>query len=243
MLWESAGFLATAAFPAAALADAGAEPSMDRFLPFVRSPVANARREVFAHWHFFAISMDNRPSSGDYYAVNFLNPKNSSGKDRDFGSLLRERPLPRPPRDTSAWAVADMERDIRWALEIGVDAFLYNVITIDPNSPFWQVLVYMLDAAAKVDSAFRIVPNLDATLLAGQPVASIAAALKSISSHPMLLRRDGGQLVLGAFSAETWPARNWVELFDDLAKSGIRVEFMPTFLNVRNATADHWKLA
>lgn len=187
--------------------------------------------------------MDNRPSTSDYYAVNFLNPKDPAGKNRAYGSLLRERPLSRPPYPTPAWAVADMERDIRWAQEIGIDAFLYNIITIDPGSPFWQILVYMLDAAANVGGAFRIVPSLDATLLASQPVAKIAAALKTISGHPMLLRRPGGQLVLSAFAAESWPAEHWSELFDDLAKSGIKVEFVPTFLNVRSATPDHWKLA
>lgn len=220
------------------------DPPLDSFLPFIRTGAKRAKREVFAHWHFFAISMDNRPAHEDYYAINFLNPKDASGKNHDYGSVARERPLARSPHPTSAWAVADMERDIRWAREIGVDAFLYNVITIDPNpSLFWQVLLYMLQAAANLGGTFRIVPNLDATALVTEPVTSISAALKSISDHPMLLRRAGGELVLGAFSAETWPAGRWIELFDDLGKSGIKVEFMPTFLNVRLATPDHWRLA
>lgn len=219
------------------------EPDLETVLPFRRSGISRGRREVFAHWHFFAISMDDRPAHEDYYAVNFLSPRDASGKAHDYGGAARERPLPRSPRRIKEWAVADMERDIRWAREIGIDAFLYNVITIDPGpSQFWQVLLYMLKAAENLGGAFRIVPNLDATLLASQPVKAIAAALQSIGDHPMWLRRPGGELVLGAFAAERWPAARWAELFDELGKVGIRVEFMPTFLNVGHASSEHWRL-
>ncbi len=237
----SAGFAAPLMFPETLRSAEPEAPSLESYLPFAPDKAPKTGREVFAHWHFFPISLDNRPSDGDYYSAEFLTPKNSSGEN--FGSLLRERPLPRPPRDTSSWVIDDMESDIHWALEIGVDAFLYNIINIDPKSHLWQMLGYMLDAATRVGSAFRVAPNLDATLLAHQPVAKIAAAIKSISDHPMLLRRAAGQLVLGAFAAETWPVENWTELFSDLAKSGIKIEFLPTFLNVRGATPGHWKIA
>src|SRR5258708_14716378 len=218
-------------------------PPLDTLLPFTRGGVARAGREVFAHWHIFPISLDNRPAKNDCYATEFLSPKSTSGKNSDYGSLFRERPLPRPSINSPAWAVGDMERDIRWAHEIGIDAFLYNVISIDPACHYWQLLLYMLEAATRVGSAFRVVPNLDATLLANQPVAKISEAIKSVSGHPMLLRRGDGQLVLGAFAAEAWPAEKWIELFDDLAKADIKIEFIPTFLNVRSATPGHWKIA
>lgn len=209
-------------------------------LPFKPVNLGQSGREVFAHWHFFAISMDNKPADVDYYATHFLDPAHPEGKTEGFGSALRERPLPRDPYQGSDWAVDDLVCDIRWADAIGIDAFLYNIITIDRKSPFWKLFFDMLEAAGRVGGKFRVVPNLDAPLLLERPVAEVAAAIVSASGHPMLLRRETGQLVLGAFQPEAWPVERWNSLFALLEREKIGIEFMPIFLNVRSAQDGHW---
>ena len=213
--------------------------------PFPFDPpgeLANSKRKVFAHWHFFPISFDNRHASNDYFSREFLGASGSDKQPRAFGPYASERPLPRSPRAGSAWLVDDLEQDIRWAEAIGIDAFIFNVINIDARSDFWLLLPKALAAAGRVGGAFRIIPNLDASILKNQDVDEVAAALISVGNHPMWFKARSGELVLGAFMAESWPVEKWRRLFAALSQADMRVQFLPTFLNVREMSKDHIEL-
>lgn len=234
--------------PAKAAGDnggAGADTSRaaESPLPFDPGPLPKGGREVFAHWHFFPISIDNQSPGADYYDREYMRPGAGASANLMFGSFIRERPLPRPPIAAADWLVVDLEQDLNWAAAIGLDGFFFNILTIDASSPFWKLLINMLDAAQRSGTAMRVIPNLDATLLASQPVAKIAAAIKSVADHGGMLRRADGRLVLGAFAAETWPAQNWLDLFANLRSQDVPIEFVPTFLNATAADAKHWQLA
>lgn len=212
-------------------------------LPFDLAPLPKGDREVFAHWHFFPISIDNQRQGADYYDREYMRPGVGASNNLKFGSFIRERPLPRPPIEGKDWLVVDLEQDLTWAAAIGLDGFFYNIITIDQASPFWKLFINMLDAGQRSGTSVRVIPNLDATLLANQPIAAIAKAIKSVADHRALLRRADGRVVLGAFAPESWPAQNWLNLFADLRSQGVLVEFVPTFLNAAAADAAHWQLA
>jgi hypothetical protein len=237
------GMAASRLAPWSLQAAEGAAGEGDAMLPFEPRGSRQPGREVFAHWHFFAISMDNKPAASDYYASQLLASTGPDGKAADFGSYLRQRPLPRAPRPTADWAIDDLVCDIQWAQAIGIDAFLYNIITIDRKAPFWKLFFDMLEAARRVGGKFRVVPSLDAPLLQDRPVEEVAAAIVSASGHPMLLRREAGQLVLGAFQPEAWPVERWDSLLALLDREKVGIEFMPTFLNVRSAHDGHWSMA
>lgn len=54
---------------------------------------------VFAHYFTpYPLSLDNASADGDYYTRNYLNPGGESGKHEKYGGLLRDRPLPTPPK-------------------------------------------------------------------------------------------------------------------------------------------------
>lgn len=54
---------------------------------------------MFAHYFTpYPLSLDNASADGDYYTRNYLNPGGESGKHEKYGGLLRDRPLPTPPK-------------------------------------------------------------------------------------------------------------------------------------------------
>jgi hypothetical protein len=231
--------------PAAAAGDDGIPPAaaLDGVLPFRPVRQAGSNRKVFAHWVAFPLSIDNKPAADDYYTRVWLNPKNPDGPYGAYGAFIGERPLPRAPRPGADWPVEDMAQDIRWADAIGIDAFLFNVISVDQGSMYWRMLRDALAGARRVGGTFRIAPNLDAYILKDQAVPPVAAALKTIAHDPGLYRLPAGELLIGAFMAEAWPAEKWRELFNMLETDGIRASFLPSFLNIRNATPEHIQMA
>jgi len=230
----------------AAIAAESTDPSsatLDDVLPFRPAGLPHGGRRVFAHWHVFPISIDNRPATEDYYTREWLTADPATGGRTPYGAFLRERPLPRQPRPSADWVIEDMAQDIRWAAAIGIDAFLFNIISVDPTSLYWRYFQHMLKAAAQLDGVFKIVPNLDTAILRNQPVDPIATAIASVSREPGLLRLPSGEVILGAFMAESWPADKWQALFDALNSHGILISFLPTFLNTRDAKPEHFALA
>ena len=203
-------------------------------LPFdFPSGLAASGRNVFAHWHFFPISFDNRRASDDYFGREFLSADGQDEQPRPFGPYALERPMPRPPRAGPDWLIDDLEQDVRWAGAIGIDAFVFNIIEIDTTSDLW-LLPKMLTAAGRVGGNFRVIPSLDTSILKDQDIDDVATALKTIGRHPMWFRAPDGKLLLGAFMAEAWPTDKWRRLFAVLAKADMDVQFFPTFLNVRS---------
>jgi hypothetical protein len=225
-------------------AETAAVESSDAPLPFDQpAEMHRSKRKVYAHWHFFPISFDNRSSGEDYFSRVFLGTIDEAGKPHAFGAYARERPIPRAPRRSAQWIIEDLEQDIRWASWIGIDAFLFNIINIDAKSEFWQLLRQMLTAAERVGSDFRVIPNIDASILTQPTAEEVAAALISVRDHPMWLKDPSGDLTLGAFMPEVWPIERWRRLLDALAQAGVRVRLLWTFLNVRQAPSDLVRLA
>ena len=130
---------------------AGVRASDASLLPFDRPKgLVTSEKKVLAHWHFFPISFDNRVAGDDYFSREFLGATGVDKRPRPFGPYALERPLPRPPRSGRDWLIDDLEQDVRWADAIGIDAFIFNIITVDPKSDFWLLLPKMLTAAARV---------------------------------------------------------------------------------------------
>src|ERR1700694_1273679 len=71
-------------------------------------------KKVYAHWHWFPTSFDNRPPEADIYA-DYLSPEGSQGKLLAEGGYIRERPLGLRPRPEPNWAILDMCDEIKAA--------------------------------------------------------------------------------------------------------------------------------
>jgi hypothetical protein len=212
--------------------------------PFIRpsdSVLFGSRRKVFAHWHWFPISFDNKPAEQDYYAQ-MLSPDGMSGKYRSVGGYLRNRPLPRAPR-AGDWRLLDMIDDLAFASAIGIDAFQFNLEDISPKSPFVRNLNLLLDGAVASKSATKVFPSLEcASPLLNLPIETIAAALMPALEHPGVYRGEDGKVWLGAFYAEAWDVSRWASLLA-LLRAKHDIHFLPVFLNAGRASMDHLKLA
>jgi Glycosyl hydrolase family 71 len=210
---------------------------LTKVLPFDRGQQSSiSGRRVFAHWNVFPTSLDNLPESQDYYAVHYTSPDGENGKFKDFGGFIKERPLGRAVRPQRDWRVLDMVDEVTKASDIGIDAFMFNILTINAEAALWKDLLNMLEAVTRVRADFSIIPNIDgASAIGGLPLSDVIDALLPILSHPSAMKLPDGRCVLGAFCADGWPPARWRALFDGLADRGVRVSFAAVFLNPGSA--------
>jgi hypothetical protein len=206
-------------------------------LPFDREQRSSVSgRRVFAHWNVFPTSFDNLPESQDYYAVHYTKPEGENGRFKEFGGFIKERPLGRAVRQQPDWRVLDMVDEIIKASDIGIDAFIFNILTINADDALWKNLLNMLEAVSRLRTDFSIIPNIDgASGLGSLPLTDVVNALLPILSHPSAMKLPDGRSVLGSFCADGWPPLRWRALFDGLAEHGIKISFLPVFLNPANA--------
>ena len=186
-------------------------------LPFVQRSTAMLRavpRKVFAHWHFFPISVDNDPPASDYYQDEWLTPSGEGGLHLLYGGFIRHRPLGRAPLPGD-FEQTDCETDVRHAIAVGIDGFFYNILTTNPADATWTRFISMLDAAEAVDPGFLLVPNIDASVTPQAGRAAMTALLATIIDRPAIYRIDG-EPVVAAYAAEFWDLASWQAAITDL---------------------------
>lgn len=208
-----------------------AEPASEPAWPFDRPPLSELRaskHKVLAHWHRFPISFDNLPADADTYAREMMRPEGEFGRHAAGGGMMRQRPLPRPPLANGDWRQEDMATEVQRAAAIGLDGFMFNILS-PPPSPLWDNLEHLLKAARQVDPGFRIALMIDAAANDANGMQQIIAAIAGIAADPALFRSGDGRLVLSAFSAERQPAAWWAALLAGFGTAGIRPFFVPVF--------------
>ncbi|MEZ5224286.1 MAG: hypothetical protein R2743_22560 [Ilumatobacteraceae bacterium] len=158
-------------------------------------------KKAYAHFFTpFPISMDNAPSSADYYATHYLAINGEGGKHAAYGGFLRQRPLPRAPIAGSTWYLEDMKTEVRRAIAAGLDGFTVNMMGL--SGVQWDRLQNLLTAAAAVDPGFDIVLMPDAATSVVADRNALAAALATLAAHPSVGRLADGRLIVSPFYAE-----------------------------------------
>lgn len=188
-------------------------------------------KKVYAHWHWFPTSFDNRPPEADIYA-DYLSPEGSQGKLLAEGGYIRERPLGLRPRPEPNWAILDMCDEIKAAHDIGLDGFQFNIGSVEPDSIYMINLRNMLEAANLGPAGFKVVLSPDAFILKNTSVDLIAGAVLKLAENPSIARHSDGRLLLGAFAPEQWEIGRWKAILQRLSSGGEKVYFFPTFLDV-----------
>jgi hypothetical protein len=222
------------AWPKPGQAQAG-ETTIGARLPFDQPSAATLRsspRKVFAHWHWFPISIENAAPTTDYYATQWLHPGGENGKFAAVGGYLRQRPLGRPLIADTRWRQIDMRREVTRAAAAGIDGFTFNILSSNRSSYEWSKLTTMLDAAEAADPGFKIVPMIDATVIPAADVESVFTSLAAIASRPSLYQLPDGRLAIAAFGAEAWPKAAWQSLVTRL-----NAAFVPVFVSWAPETA------
>jgi hypothetical protein len=172
------------------------------------------RKPVFVFAHYFPpypISIDNGDSRTDYYASEYLNPNGENGIHRAYGGLLRDRPLPRPPRSGDDWRALDLSEDVKQASSAGIDGFSVDILTTHDN-PAWiaHVPSLLLQMAEKTNPLFKVMlmPDMNGDLARLTP-QQMAAEMAVLAASPAAFRLADGRLVVAPYIAENLPVSWW----------------------------------
>jgi Glycosyl hydrolase family 71 len=177
----------------------------------------SSRKKAFAfYFPPFPISIDNKPADSDSYA------KWQFTGDATGQYDLRDRPIPRAVRPGTTWIQQDFEDEVRQAIAIGLDGFIWEYQGNSPDQR-WNQLPAMLAAVKAVDPAFTIMLSPDIS-------DSIVVDLLKVKDQQSLLRVDGA-IVLAPFHPERKPAAWWDSVRDSLGAQGVRTALLPLFLD------------
>lgn len=215
-----------------------AEAATTTWLPFdmpSASSLQSSSKKIFGNWvPSLPVSMDNKAPSSDYYQVNYLSPNGEGGRHSAYGGFLRDRPLGRSPIDGN-WRLEDMKTEVRNAINAGLDGFtvvMYGWPSNDSSSQQWSNVRLMLEAAAAVDSNFKIIPMPDMTSsLYDADVDSMSARMAELGKFSSAYKIDG-KLVLSPFTAEQKSVSYWSSVISTMTNSyRTPVAFFPLFQN------------
>jgi hypothetical protein len=212
-------------------------------LPFDPLPAATLRASPHKAFAFyfppFPVSVENRDPAVDQWAK-WLDPAGSGGMYAAFGGYVRDRPRPRPVRPEPTWRQLDFEAEIRTAIAMGLDGFLFEYpdhVSVDQR---WNHLGTMLDAAAAVDPGFRIMLSPDFPTAAGATTAGLESTIAAVAAHPSLFKLPDGTIPLASFYPERKPITFWETLRTNLAAAGVHVVFVPIFLSWNGSGREDW---
>lgn len=191
---------------------------------------AAGKKLVFAHYFTpYPLSLDNASADADYYTRNYLKPDGESGKHERYGGLLRDRPLPVPPKGVD-WELANLRQEVRTARAAGIDGFTLDLLSLSGKNLERSNL--LMEAARSVDPAFKIMLMPDMTSLKTDDPGVLAGLLAELAKAPAAHRLPDGRLVVSPFKAEEKSAAWWTRALDILkTRHGIRTAFVPLFLD------------
>lgn len=195
-------------------------------------------KKVFAfYFPPFPVSIDNKAPDADHISrwVNSLNTK-------DGAYDLRDRPIERSPWARSDWKQADFEVEIKRAIEVGIDGFIWEYHT-SASDARWNQLPAMLAAARAVDPGFKIQLSPDFNTKAGATPDSVVADVLKVKDDPNIFRLSDGRIVLSPFYPERQPVAFWNSMRDQLAAKGVKTALVPMFLSWSGSAKEkaEWK--
>lgn len=199
-----------------------------------------AKKKAFAYYFPpYPISIENAVPAQDYYA-SWLNPDAKNGQYRSIGGYLRDRPIGRAPRPESSWLLTDYEVEVRRAIAIGLDGFIYELPDHTSVDQRWNRVSLMLDAAKAVDPGFRIGLSVDLPTAADATPDNMAKTILACKDHPSLLRLDDGRIVVAPFYPERKPLDWWKQLRTLVQAGGADIALIPLFLSTSVSSYQSW---
>lgn len=209
-------------------------------LPYSTAAINSSTKKVFAHYFPpYPISIDNKPPSTDYYALNYLSPDGENGKFRSVGGLLRDRPEVRNPISGDA-KLTDAVTEVKQAAAAGIDGF--NVDILAWSGDMWDASLRIAKAAELSGTGFVAVPNIDmASDARNATVATMAKQLATYYAQPGAYRLPDGRFMLSIFLAEARPASYYGNIIAELRdKYGIDVAWSGIFNSLSDAQIEEY---
>jgi hypothetical protein len=203
----------------------------------------SSTKKVFAHYFFpFPLSLDNSAPATDYYNTEYLTKNGESDKWQAQGGFLRQRPLGTSPTTSSTWQLMNMQAEVRAAIARGITGFAFDVMSVSEATGSDSPLQLLLTAAQAVDPRFKIMVMPDITAL-GSNTSAVVQVVSAVANHPAAYRLSDGRLVVSAFDASMNSTGWWTSVLNQLNSQGVKVAFVPTFLNWANSAAAFAKIS
>jgi hypothetical protein len=197
--------------------------------PYTPAPINTTTKKVFSHYFPpYPISFDNKPSTSDYYAKNYLSPAGENGKFRAVGGLLRDRPESRAPL-SGDYRLADAITEVKQASANGIYGFMVNILGWTGDS--WTSSLRMAQAASQSGTGFVAIPNVDMSASAARgSVATAAANLATFYRTPGAYRMSDGRFMLSIFKTENKTPAYYQSLISELRNTyGLNVALVGIF--------------
>ncbi|MFF0310316.1 endo-1,3-alpha-glucanase family glycosylhydrolase [Streptosporangium sp. NPDC004379] len=211
-------------------------------LPFDKPSAAALRsydKKVFAfYFPPYPLSIDNKDPAKDQYA-SWLDPAGSNGMYAAQGGHSRDRPLPRPVRSGGGWRQADFEVEVRQAIAMGLDGFIYEHHTSATDQRFNHI-ADLLAAAKAVDPGFRIMLSPDFPTTKDASPDKVISDVLLAKGHPSLYRLPDGTVPLAPFYPERQSPAWWDDLRAKLATQGMKTSLVPIFLDWSGSGKTEW---
>ena len=219
--------------------------------PFDQAPIETLRTSPKKVFIYYYPIYPNGPYPDDpsvsWQNVIFKNPSRLPNWDKDrvdAGTELEYMPLPYPPvpavPDKHEQLVGEMEHEVRMIRQLGVDgAFVDLGAFPGPGGGvvFNERAFAFMEAAAKIDPAFLIIPSIYGP---EQPTDETAAAfagsdvVRRALAQPNLYRLADGRIVISSWGPERYPASWWQKALTQVEQSGKKVAFVPQFNDARH---------
>ncbi len=220
--------------------------------PFDQLPITRlqqSKRKVFAYYFIYGSGHSTKDPGLSWYTTTVLNPTANKKADRkSAGTELLLRPFPRPPLDEGlsnddARLLARAE-EIRMARMVGFDGFLVDFWAFphpkNGQAYFTKNSFALLDAAARIDPAFKIIPavysNATRSGIKGEadegcdPIAYANSDIMTrILAHPSTMRMDDGRVALSMWLTERHSPDWWRQVMAELEKKGTPVALVCQF--------------
>jgi hypothetical protein len=201
---------------------------------------ASAKKAFAFYYPPFPISLDNKAPSSDFWQTHWLDPNGGKGEYTQYGGYTRDRPIPRPPRPESNWRQLDFQREVKNAIAMGLDGFIYEYPDHVSSDVRQNQLSTMLAAAQAQDPGFRIMLSPDFPTGASATTDGLVTTISAVASHPSVYRLTDGSIVLASFYPERQPTTFWETLRTRLAANNIKVVFVPLFLSWSGSGKEDW---
>ncbi|CAN5139679.1 hypothetical protein BH11ACT7_BH11ACT7_02370 [soil metagenome] len=194
-----------------------------------------SQRLVFAHYFPpYPISLDNADPNSDHYASVYLNPTRTDDPYAPFGAMLRDRPLPRPPRAELDWRESDLATEVRQAISAGIDGFAVDILSpVEQGEWVAAVPSQLLRVAEEIGAPFKIMlmPDMHAELGRLSP-GQLADQMARLGRSPAAFRLEDGRLVISPFKAENRSPPWWQDFLAQMkSRHGIEVALLPVFVD------------
>lgn len=217
--------------------------SLDTCLPYRVSPrdeIFSSPKKVFAHYFSrFPLSIDNRPSTEDYYATQYLSPNGEKDKWLKQGGYLRSRPLPTPVIEgAGSYVLENLKKEVRLAMSRGICGFTFDILSLKDIEPD-GALNNMIRAAIAVDPRFKLILMPDMSAL-GPNVDKVVKIITSLYKTAGLFHTNDGRLVVSPFLSESVSPGEWMRMKEQLSNMGEKIAFVPTFLSLKPEYIDKY---